>query len=148
MNYYFDIALKIKHNKVYLFSGEYICELETYGDPIHQINKLHVLGNVIDFADITFLVIWTINLTYNSFSKIYVLLIVPPVISMLNPGRNITVRKGSTVKLVCNATGFPKPEIVWERQVRFNSLLVKVFNFTCDDKLTQYKCWKQYFPIS
>ena len=68
------------------------------------------------------------------------LLIVPPVISMLNPGRNITVRKGSTVKLVCNATGFPKPEIVWERQVRFNSLLVKVFNFTCNDILTQYKC--------
>ena len=57
MNYYFDIALKIKHNKVYLFSGEYICELETYGDPIHQINKLHVLGNVIHFADKTFLVI-------------------------------------------------------------------------------------------
>ena len=44
-------------------------------------------------------------------------ILVPPVISMLNPGRNITVRKGSTVKLVCNATGFPKPEIVWERQV-------------------------------
>ena len=44
----------------------------------------------------------------------------PPVISMLNPGRNITVRKGSTVKLVCNATGFPKPEIVWERQVCFH----------------------------
>ena len=44
----------------------------------------------------------------------------PPVISMLNPGRNITVRKGSTVKLVCNATGSPKPEIVWERQVCFH----------------------------
>ena len=57
MHYYFDIALKIKLNKVYLFSGEYICELETYGDPIHQINKLHVLGNVIHFADKTFLVI-------------------------------------------------------------------------------------------
>ena len=47
------------------------------------------------------------------------IILVPPVISMLNPGRNITVRKGSTVKLVCNATGFPKPEIVWERQVCF-----------------------------
>ena len=47
----------------------------------------------------------------------YFHVLVPPVISMLNPGRNITVRKGSTVKLVCNATGFPKPEIVWERQV-------------------------------
>ena len=47
----------------------------------------------------------------------------PPVISMLNPGRNITVRKGSTVKLVCNATGFPKPEIVWERQVNDISVL-------------------------
>ena len=42
---------------------------------------------------------------------------VPPVISMLNPGRNITIRKGSTVKLVCKATGFPKPEIVWQREV-------------------------------
>ena len=26
--------------------GEYICELETYGDPIHQVNKLHVLGKI------------------------------------------------------------------------------------------------------
>ena len=27
-------------------TGEYICELETYGDPIHQVNKLHVLGEI------------------------------------------------------------------------------------------------------
>ena len=64
------------------------------------------------------------------FLKSYLLLIVPPVISMLNPGRNITVRKGSTVKLVCNATGFPKPEIVWERQVRINFQVAKVLNFS------------------
>ena len=61
-------------------------------------------------------------------SKNYLLLIVPPVISMLNPGRNITVRKGSTVKLVCNATGFPKPEIVWERQVRIDSQIVSILD--------------------
>ena len=60
--------------------------------------------------------------------KSYLLLIVPPVISMLNPGRNITVRKGSTVKLVCNATGFPKPEIVWERQVRIDSQIVSILD--------------------
>ena len=27
-----------------LFLGEYICEVETFGDPIHQINHLNVLG--------------------------------------------------------------------------------------------------------
>lgn len=42
--------------------------------------------------------------------------LVPPVINMLNPGNNITVRRGSTVKLSCNATGFPPPEIVWQRE--------------------------------
>ena len=49
---------------------------------------------------------------------------------MLNPGRNITVRKGSTVKLVCNATGFPKPEIVWERQVNDIIVLLKKLIFS------------------
>ena len=39
-------------------------------------------------------------------------------ISTLHPGSNLTVRKGSTVKLACNATGFPEPEISWEREVR------------------------------
>jgi len=64
--------------------GEYICEVETFGDPIHQINHLTVL--------------------------------VPPVISNVHPSHNLTVRKGSTVKLVCNATGFPEPEINWQRE--------------------------------
>jgi len=64
--------------------GEYICEVETFGDPIHQMNNLNVL--------------------------------VPPVISSLHPGSNLTVRKGSTVKLACNATGFPKPDITWQRE--------------------------------
>ena len=32
-------------NFIYIL-GEYICELETYGDPIHQVNKLHVLGTI------------------------------------------------------------------------------------------------------
>lgn len=42
---------------------------------------------------------------------------VPPVISNVHPSHNLTVRKGSTVKLVCNATGFPVPEISWQREV-------------------------------
>jgi len=42
--------------------------------------------------------------------------LVPPVINMLNPGNNITVKRGSTVRLSCNATGFPQPEIVWQRE--------------------------------
>ena len=66
-------------------SGDYTCEIETFGDPLSQRNQLDVL--------------------------------VPPVINMLNPGNNITVKRGSTVKLSCNATGFPQPEIVWQREV-------------------------------
>jgi hypothetical protein len=69
--------------------GEYICEVETYGDPIDQINQLNVL--------------------------------VPPVISNLHPGKNLTVRKGSTVKLACNATGFPTPDITWQREVKIDT---------------------------
>ena len=46
---------------------------------------------------------------------------VPPVISNVHPSHNLTVRKGSTVKLVCNATGFPKPEINWQREVSFTT---------------------------
>lgn len=31
-------------NYIFVFSGDYICELETYGEPIDQTNKLDVLG--------------------------------------------------------------------------------------------------------
>ena len=53
--------------------------------------------------------------------------LVPPVINMLNPGNNITVRRGSTVKLSCNATGFPPPEIVWQREVKRNQVYSRIF---------------------
>ena len=39
-------------------------------------------------------------------------------ISSLHPSSNLTVRKGSTVKLSCNASGFPIPGINWQREVR------------------------------
>ena len=39
-------------------------------------------------------------------------------ISSLHPSSNLTVRKGSTVKLSCNASGFPIPGISWQREVR------------------------------
>ena len=29
---------------LFFILGEYICEVETFGDPIHQINHLNVLG--------------------------------------------------------------------------------------------------------
>ncbi|XP_040583706.1 lachesin isoform X2 [Lepeophtheirus salmonis] len=77
------IALKIV-NIIPEDKGEYICELETFGDPISQKNLIHVL--------------------------------VPPIISVTNSRRNITVRKASTVTLGCNATGFPIPQIIWERE--------------------------------
>ena len=77
----------LRLNSLFLsdISGDYTCEIETFGDPLSQRNQLDVL--------------------------------VPPVINMLNPGNNITVKRGSTVKLSCNATGFPQPEIVWQREV-------------------------------
>ena len=112
--------------KCSLFIGEYICELETYGDPIHQVNKLHVLGKISYCRKIIIMarmIRWQYKQSQNSSLSVSV----PPVISMLNPGRNITVRKGSTVKLVCNATGFPRPEIVWERQV--NDIIVLLESF-------------------
>ena len=43
-------------------------------------------------------------------------------ISSLHPSSNLTVRKGSTVKLSCNASGFPIPNISWQREVRQNSV--------------------------
>lgn len=64
--------------------GSYICELETYGEPIHQTNALDVL--------------------------------VPPSISILNSGNTLSVRKDSPVSLACNASGFPQPRIIWQRE--------------------------------
>ena len=44
---------------------------------------------------------------------------VPPKIYMMNPkDETITVRAGSTVRLKCKATGQPKPDVYWSRQVR------------------------------
>ena len=60
------------------------------------------------------------NLLQCSFSttkKIIFFFSVPPVISSLHPSSNLTVRKGSTVKLSCNASGFPIPGISWQREV-------------------------------
>ena len=84
---FFILLSSLRLNSLFLsaISGDYTCEIETFGDPLSQRNQLDVL--------------------------------VPPVINMLNPGNNITVKRGSTVKLSCNATGFPQPEIVWQREV-------------------------------
>ncbi|CAB4060760.1 unnamed protein product [Lepeophtheirus salmonis] len=49
-------------------------------------------------------------------SKNLIHVLVPPIISVTNSRRNITVRKASTVTLGCNATGFPIPQIIWERE--------------------------------
>ena len=66
--------------------------------------------------------------------NLYSFFTVPPVISSLHPGSNLTVRKGSTVKLACNATGFPKPDITWQREVRdYVNWMVKN-NRWCEDK--------------
>ncbi len=43
---------------------------------------------------------------------------VPPSISLVNTGKNLSVKKDFTVTLACNATGFPQPKIVWQREVR------------------------------
>ena len=43
---------------------------------------------------------------------------VPPSISLLNPDAGkLSVRKGSNVRLACNATGYPAPTILWQREV-------------------------------
>lgn len=46
---------------------------------------------------------------------------VPPSISILNSGNTLSVRKDSPVSLACNASGFPQPRIIWQREVS-NSL--------------------------
>ena len=62
---------------------------------------------------------WTLSYAQLISNKNVFFFAVPPVISNVHPSHNLTVRKGSTVKLVCNATGFPEPEINWQREVSF-----------------------------
>ena len=35
--------------KNYLFSGEYVCEIETHGSPLHQTSRLEILGECGEF---------------------------------------------------------------------------------------------------
>jgi len=43
-------------------------------------------------------------------------ILVPPKIATSHRGQNLTVRKDSSLKLSCNASGFPSPRISWQRQ--------------------------------
>ena len=53
-----------------------------------------------------------------SYSAFFSCLTVPPNISLVNPSGKLSVRKGSNVRLACNATGYPTPTILWQREVR------------------------------
>eukprot|EP00095_Tigriopus_kingsejongensis_P006259 snap_masked-scaffold136_size321413-processed-gene-1.0 protein:Tk06259 transcript:snap_masked-scaffold136_size321413-processed-gene-1.0-mRNA-1 annotation:"bcs-1 protein" len=137
--------------------GSYICELETYGEPIHQTNSLDVLGesaqesmdcflspskisNYELLATLLLQFTWlqslnqlkfvftifgfqagsTLTFTSNFFSfPINItpgLPTVPPSITILNTGNSLSLRKDSTVSLACNASGFPPPRIMWQRE--------------------------------
>jgi len=43
-------------------------------------------------------------------------ILVPPKITTSHSGQNLTVKKDSSLKLSCNASGFPLPTISWQRQ--------------------------------
>lgn len=45
-------------------------------------------------------------------------ILVPPKITTSHAGQNLTVKKDSSLKLSCNASGFPSPTISWQRQHR------------------------------
>jgi len=45
-------------------------------------------------------------------------ILVPPKITTSHTGQNLTVKKDSSLKLSCNASGFPSPTISWQRQHR------------------------------
>ena len=95
-------------------AGEFICEVETYGEPISQHNQLEVLGQFLHLS-------YEVNQSKNEVSPQSTSvssISVPPSISLLNPNAGkLSVRKGSNVRLACNATGYPAPTILWQREV-------------------------------
>ena len=120
-NYNTCFAIHAYDNRIMVFmsnvstAGEFICEVETYGEPISQHNQLEVLG---EFWYLSYEVNQIMNNDVSPQSTSVSSISVPPSISLLNPNAGkLSVRKGSNVRLACNATGYPAPTILWQREV-------------------------------
>ena len=103
-------------------AGNYICEVEHEGEPIIQTNQLQVLGN---------LSLWRKSPKNLSFSASENCNFAPWEKSYCKKGfkvkmsiiGNLWKQKFCSVKLSCNASGFPLPKISWQRQVGLDFIL-------------------------